>query len=452
LHTDRWAYYNDTDKFCCEWLRRLIAAGHIASGEVDERDIRDVSPDDVRGFAQCHWFAGIGVWSYALRLAGWPDGSPVWTGSCPCQPFSSPGKRKGFADERHLWPYWHWLIQQCRPPVILGEQVTRAIKVGWLDLVSSDLEGIGYAIGSADIPAAGVGAPHIRQRLYFLAQRMAQPGEHGGEGHLLHGAPEHRGHEGLQPGDGSIAGILAHAGQGDGGIGQELGGTEEGVPGEVRRGRVRHDAGDGKPASALAYADGTDRGGDRAFEGDGDAYPVPTAYGEDGRGRDGAAGTLADPQDPLRRPGDGGGEAEEGEDQERGRGPGGRGADGGVGHPGSQGLPVAERKALCGEGRGGEGGAATEPGISPPGPWDSPAWVPCRDGRLRPIQRSPEPMPAEVAARLAPALGLVRYGDTEVFSPLTESTPNRRQRLSGYGNSLCAPQAAEFVRACMDVL
>jgi len=411
LHTDRWAYYNDTDKFCCEWLRRLIAAGHIAAGEVDERDIRDVSPDDVRGFAQCHWFAGIGVWSYALRLAGWPDSRPVWTGSCPCQPFSPAGKRRGFDDERHLWPSWHWLIEQCRPPVVLGEQVTRALKVGWLDLVSSDLEGIGYAFGSADIPAAGVGAPHIRQRLYLLARRMAQPGEHGGEGHLLHGAPEHRGHEGLQPGDGSVAGVLAHAGQGDGGIGQELGGTEECVPGEVRGRRVRHDAGNGGSASALA-----------------------------------------DPQDPLRRPGDGGGEAEEGEDQERGRGPGGRGADGRVGHPGSQGLPVAEPKALCGEGRGDEGGAATEPGTPPPGPWDSPAWVPCRDGRLRPVQRSPEPVPAEVAARLAPALGLVRYGDTEVFSPLTEGTPNRRQRLSGYGNSLCAPQAAEFIRACMDVL
>ena len=94
-----------------------------------------------------------------------------WTGSCPCQPFSTAGKRKGFADERHLWPSWFWLIGQCRPPVVLGEQVTRAIKVGWLDLVSSDLEGIGYAIGTADTPAAGVGAPHIRQRLYFLARR-----------------------------------------------------------------------------------------------------------------------------------------------------------------------------------------------------------------------------------------------------------------------------------------
>jgi DNA (cytosine-5)-methyltransferase 1 len=66
----------------------------------------------LRGFTQCHFFAGIGVWSYALRLAGWPDDRPVWTGSCPCQPFSAAGKGAGFADERHLWPAWHHLIRE----------------------------------------------------------------------------------------------------------------------------------------------------------------------------------------------------------------------------------------------------------------------------------------------------------------------------------------------------
>ena len=51
------AYYNEIDPFCVEWLRNLIKAGHIADGEVDDRDIREVSPDDLRGFRQAHFFA-----------------------------------------------------------------------------------------------------------------------------------------------------------------------------------------------------------------------------------------------------------------------------------------------------------------------------------------------------------------------------------------------------------
>lgn len=163
------AYYNEMDPFAAQWLRNLIAAGHIAHGDVDERDIWDVSPDDLRSYAQCHFFAGIGGWSYALRLAGWPDDRPVWTGSCPCQPFSQAGQGKGVADERHLWPAWFWLIQKCRPPVIFGEQVETAIQHGWLDLISADLEGEGYAVGAAILPAASVEAPHGRHRLWFVA-------------------------------------------------------------------------------------------------------------------------------------------------------------------------------------------------------------------------------------------------------------------------------------------
>ncbi len=119
----RGAYYNEIDPNAAQWLRNLIAAGHIAPGEVDERSIEDVAPDDLRGFTQCHFFAGIGVWSYALRLAGWPDNKPVWTGSCPCQPFSSAGKGAGFDDERHLWPALFHLISERRPELVFGEQV-----------------------------------------------------------------------------------------------------------------------------------------------------------------------------------------------------------------------------------------------------------------------------------------------------------------------------------------
>lgn len=121
------------------------------------------------GYAQCHFFAGIGGWAYALRLAGWPDDRQVWTGSCPCQSFSTAGREKGGADERHLWPYWFHLIRECRPSTIFGEQVASSLALSWLDLVFDDLEAEGYTCGAADLPAGSVGAPHIRQRLWFVA-------------------------------------------------------------------------------------------------------------------------------------------------------------------------------------------------------------------------------------------------------------------------------------------
>ena len=162
-------YYNEIDPYAAQWLRNLIAAGHIAKGEVDERSIQLVDSADLADFAQCHFFAGIGVWSHALRLAGWPDDKPVWTGSCPCQPFSAAGKRSGFDDERHLWPDFFRLIRERRPSVVFGEQVASKDGLEWLDLVQADLEGAGYTSAAADLCAAGVGAPHIRQRLYWVA-------------------------------------------------------------------------------------------------------------------------------------------------------------------------------------------------------------------------------------------------------------------------------------------
>ncbi len=163
------AYYNEIDPFAAQWLRNLISAGHIATGEVDERSIEDVTPDDLRGFTQCHFFAGIGVWSHSLRLAGWPDDRPVWTGSCPCQPFSAAGKGDGFADERHLWPHFFHLISERRPQHVFGEQVASGNANTWFDLVQADLEGVGYAFGLVPFTSAGIGAPHIRERAYWVA-------------------------------------------------------------------------------------------------------------------------------------------------------------------------------------------------------------------------------------------------------------------------------------------
>lgn len=180
-------YYNEHDPKAAAWLRELMKAGLIPEGYVDERSIVDVRADDLRGFVSCHFFAGIGGWAYALRLAGWPDDRPVWTGSCPCQPFSSAGKQKGTEDERHLWPEFRRLIAECAPPVVFGEQVASALGREWYAGVRADLEAMGRVSGCADLCAAGAGedgegwivlrdqaawerialsAPNIRQRLF----------------------------------------------------------------------------------------------------------------------------------------------------------------------------------------------------------------------------------------------------------------------------------------------
>jgi len=161
-------YYNDSEPFVCAWLKNLIAAGLIPAGDVDERPIQEVTPDDVKGYTQAHFFAGIGGWPYALQLAGWGD-RPVWTGSCPCQPFSAAGHQKSHADGRHLWPVWYDLIRECHPVAVFGEQVSDAAGLGWLDAVALDLESAEYAIGACVLDAASFGAPHLRKRLWWVA-------------------------------------------------------------------------------------------------------------------------------------------------------------------------------------------------------------------------------------------------------------------------------------------
>lgn len=169
------AYYNEFDPYAAQWLRNLIAAGHIAPGEVDERSIVDVHADDLKGFIQCHFFAGAGGWSYAARLAGWPDDRELWSGSCPCQPFSLAGKRAGFADPRHLWPTWARLIEKRRPSKIVGEQSANATE--WIVAVRGDLERMDYAVAAIPIEAASAGAKHTRDRWWISAdaERDEQP-------------------------------------------------------------------------------------------------------------------------------------------------------------------------------------------------------------------------------------------------------------------------------------
>ena len=167
------AYYNEFDPFAANWLRELIKDGLIAPGVVDERSITEVLPDDLSEFTQCHFFAGIGGWSIALRLAGWPDDRPVWTGSPPCQPFSTAGNQKGTDDERHLWPAFFDLIRKQAPTTVFGEQVASAIRHGWFDSLQKDMENQGYASAMAVLPACIVGAPQKRDRLWYVANKLA---------------------------------------------------------------------------------------------------------------------------------------------------------------------------------------------------------------------------------------------------------------------------------------
>lgn len=167
-------YYNEWEPKAASELRGMIAEGLVAQGVVDERSIVDVTPGDLAGFIQCHFFAGLGGWSIAARMAGWPDKRGLWTGSPPCQPFSGAGLGRGDADERHLWPHFFRLIRACRPAVCMGEQVAQAIGMGWLDGVQSDMEECDYAFRPVVLPACCVDAPHKRERIYFVAHANEQ--------------------------------------------------------------------------------------------------------------------------------------------------------------------------------------------------------------------------------------------------------------------------------------
>ncbi|MCC7132673.1 MAG: DNA cytosine methyltransferase [Gemmatimonadales bacterium] len=258
------AFYSEFDPKAAAWLRELIKQGLIADGTVDERDLWDVSPADLVGFTQVHLCAGIGVWSYALRRAGWADDRPVWTGSFPCQPFSSAGKGEGFADERHLWPAGQWLIEQCRPAVIFGEQVANKDAEPWLDLVQADLEALAYAVGAVPFPSAGIGAPHIRDRLYWVAD-AASGWQSGGAGQWRSterpsqqtGGLEGRG----QPGRERAAERPAGAGSVVGGLAQPRGERRDGERLRLQPGRS-FEAGleDGRNGEARGLADASGDG------------------------------------------------------------------------------------------------------------------------------------------------------------------------------------------------
>lgn len=327
------ALYNEIDLFAAQWLRNLVDAGRIAPGAVDARSITEIRADDnALDTPQVHLFAGIGGWSAALRMAGFADDFPIWTASCPCQPFSVAGRGLGEQDERHLWPDMLRLIRERRPARLAGEQVASSAGRTWFAALRADLEALGYAVCAVDLCAAGVGAPHIRQRLYWAAQRLGLADGERREGlGLVQGAAQGRGRsleasrrgEARGLGDRLGARLEGHAGHGDGG-GQSgrfaplaagsaseasrLGGLVDALSlrgGAQRRGPTEIDRaqlGASRPADRSDAHDGLWRDPDWLFCRDGKWRPVepgsfPLADGIPGRvGRLRAYGNAIVPQ------------------------------------------------------------------------------------------------------------------------------------------------------------
>ncbi len=381
------AYYNEIDPFAAQWLRNLIAAGHIAPGEVDERSIEDVTPDDLRGFSQCHFFAGIGVWSHSLRLARWPDDKPVWTGSCPCQPFSAAGKGDGFADERHLWPHFFHLISERRPQHVFGEQVASGNANAWFDLVQADLEGVGYAFGLVPFTSAGIGAPHIRERAYWVANSGSEYESAAGN--------ETRAAACLR--SGAIDGMADASGERFNGVNsllqrEESGRLAEGLPETTRIGSAC-----GLGDTNLTRLEGL--GGN-----------------DSSAGREGSTGPTAAP-----------------------------GVHDGLANTDNEQHSIAISR--CGHehaSTGREQDPAAFAGLRGDyrplevnGFWRDADWLLCRDGKWRPVEPGTFPLVDGAAARL----GRVEPGVARVASS------NRVGRLKGYGNAINAQAAAEFIRA-----
>jgi len=288
------ALYCDIDSFANAWTRNLIAAGEIAPGVVDERSIRDLKPVDIGTYRQFHACNGIGVWSRALRDAGWADEWPIWTGSLPCQPWSSAGRRGGESDERHLWPEWFRLIRACGPGIVVGEQVASKDGYRWLDLVAGDFGSIGYHFTATELSAAAVGAPHRRQRIYFVAflggrrfpctsRRGIEASASGSGIDTLHARVEDEAHPGGTRGDGDRVDFETQGSAYTVAYAREGGCTILGTT------RV-HDR--GQPGDDVARCSATHRGGPGAVSDAAIARPcLPQDHGAD-RG-DAGTGTEA---------------------------------------------------------------------------------------------------------------------------------------------------------------
>lgn len=369
--------YNDIDPKVCEWTKELIADNQIPAGEVVCQSITDIT-HDLSKFTQCHWFNGLSGWPYALRLAGVPESRPIWTASLPCQSFSSAGKAGGFTDARgQLWEPFFALVRKYHPGCILGEQVEAAIRFGWLDRISGDLESLGYCVGAVILPAAGVGAPHIRHRIYWVAHL---PGER---------------RDGQQEAGGQTGRRQSEVGGGD----ERLAHTAEST--EWRRGIQRP----------------------------GEGVTSPEIGPSDKFVRDcGAGGRLGDPQ--------GGGQ------REHGSTPG----SGGYADEPEQISGMGDLHHQRPQGRSGElGECAGELFAGASSAWSNYDLIPCRDGKFRRVESGSCPLVKRLPS------GLVPSGNPSV-KEAQNTAEARVMRLRGFGNSICAPLAAEFIKVCMELL
>jgi DNA (cytosine-5)-methyltransferase 1 len=386
------AYYNEFDPKAAAWIKQLIKNGMIADGEVDERSITEVTADEIRGFTQHHFFAGIGGWSYSLRLAGWADDRPVCTASLPCQPFSVAGAQKGVDDERHLLPHFIELVKQCNFQTIFGEQVPGAIKHGWLDDLCTEMEREKYRVGQIVLTAAGEGAPHIRQRLYWVADNI----DKGSQGRL----------SGWQDQEREV--INGHAG---------CSGTVGGLSDTENRNR--------RPESQLTASGGRE-----------------SWYQS---GRDGSCSGMADTSsDRL-------GRGDESERRQRNKMLKGSSSDNdGLGNTEHDGQPtslqsrsdatsVRHSKTWTNSTSEFEG-TGTPRTISE---WTDPDWIYCRDEKYRPIKPGIEPL----ANGLPKGMG---YGSDPSEPIDADNTQEARvMRLKGYGNAIVPQVASQFISAFM---
>ena len=435
------AFYSDNDKYASAWTRNLVAAGQIAPGVVDERSIRDLKPADVASYRQFHAFSGIGVWSRALRDAGWPDDVNVWSGSCPCTPFSSAGRKRGFSDEQHLWPEWFRLIAACRPAFVFGEQVSSKDGLAWLDVVRADLENADYSLRVLDTPAACAGAPHARHRLYFVAYArergcsfLSSPWLHdrrqcwddaarrcSADGRDASAVPDTAGARPRLPQD-------ARADRGDACTCAETYERRSAGDLELERGRTPDEAGAVSDAERVVRDAGRLGGphgwppveSDRHGEADGTGFDVDRAVGMGDpcvprSGRD--PGTLPRTQ--------GASEGERIEARDLADEP----VAPGAAYNGEQGFRPGDRIRIGDDL--GWGGAVR-------GYWaEDVEWIYCRpepghqDGRWRPAESGTQPL----VDGLAPGMGRTRA-----------------KRLRGFGNAVVLPLATAFVEAVIDTL
>lgn len=459
-------YYNEFDPFAAEWLRNLIAAGEIPAGDVDTRSIKEVQPDDLIGYTQCHFFAGIAGWGLAARIANFPEDRELWTGSCPCQPFSNAGQGGGTDDPRHLWPDFFRLIRARRPALVMGEQVASALGRAWFDGVASDLEGEDYACRAVDIPACAVDTPHIRSRLYWIARAS-------GVGQADAGCFAGRAGPG-QPGDGSeradVHGAVAMADAGREPRQQDAGSAlgDEVAHGRAGRDRLRAE-GDhghlGHDAGAMAHPDG---GGRAGWPEDPERGSERRAAAERADARGDACGQGQPPSEREDLCGEGGrheGRATEQSDEA----PAGGLADADLlNRRGAASRPEAGADAGIGGGdeRGGSGALGhTDPvGRSEPsgderevGGWDrTPAprdgfwsdheWLVCHDGKARRTLAGLPLLVDGVSGRVALGDALPgRVSEDEAYHLIS-----RVGAWRGFGNAIVPQLAAEVIGAFLD--